>query len=498
MDANSSIDLASGHKSIFMVDEEDDRGLGLGSASYTATLPPPSTAPPTKGPVLWDHLDTSTLAITKILQKGDLDKPMSAMSSRRPSPQPSEPPARDLPSPTERSHGKNPRNSGFSIPQSVQVHRDGTWDVQAAFDSLLASTAARKGARALLCPIGRSRSAGYTNKSADKYCLLDEGDLELEDEMAAALESNAKKLVFSGWAWGRIMNGAWVQMCILGCAWASWVDTPKDPVKAKHSPLLTTPLPAGAPPTTHPGPRALTTDIRCRGSRARRAHTPADHKRRPPLAFRNVVRRVVVECIYSLGTSGHHGASAVDSKPSSFGLSLTLILRTDTITTNRPLSFPFRLSIAASSAFTCDKAPYLRHSWSHIKALAILSLSSPFSRPSASPSPCKRPAPPPPRIFAMPPHHHHRDPPLTFVDYFVIFAMRLFSIIRVQTFKGSLMRNCILLPTPEEDEVPLGQMCGSCSLSNFIVANTFLFTPNTIDLNNLSNLKALKEIDCTT
>ncbi|KAJ7510208.1 hypothetical protein B0H11DRAFT_1900558 [Mycena galericulata] len=75
---------------VVVVDEEDDLGLGLGSALYTAT-PPPSTALLTKGPALGDHLDDTQRDDFDLL--GDLDK-LILLNLRRP------------------------------------VHRDGTWDMR--------------------------------------------------------------------------------------------------------------------------------------------------------------------------------------------------------------------------------------------------------------------------------------------------------------------------------------------------------------------------------
>ncbi|KAI9570096.1 Ion transport protein-domain-containing protein [Boletus coccyginus] len=46
------------------------------------------------------------------------------------------------------------------------------------------------------------------------------------------------------------------------------------------------------------------------------------------------------------------------------------------------------------------------------------------------------------------------------VVYFIIFAMVLFSIVGVQSFKGSLRRSCNLLPVLGENTTQLTQMCG--------------------------------------
>jgi hypothetical protein len=52
-------------------------------------------------------------------------------------------------------------------------------------------------------------------------------------------------------------------------------------------------------------------------------------------------------------------------------------------------------------------------------------------------------------------------PLLTNVAYFVVFAMIMFSIIGLESFRGSLRRTCYLQPTQGEAEVQLAsQFCG--------------------------------------
>jgi hypothetical protein len=51
-------------------------------------------------------------------------------------------------------------------------------------------------------------------------------------------------------------------------------------------------------------------------------------------------------------------------------------------------------------------------------------------------------------------------PLLTNVAYFVVFAMVLFSIIGVQSFKGSLSRSCFLEPILGEPLTQLNSQCG--------------------------------------
>ncbi|KAJ7078435.1 Ion transport protein-domain-containing protein [Mycena belliarum] len=140
------------------------------------------------------------------------------------------------------------------------------------------------------------------------------------------------------------------------------------------------------------------------------------------------------------------------------------------------LALPFRLSITSAADQTRRNAPYLRHSWSRIDALAIVAFWASFALATAG---IERSA------------HHIRifraisairtarlltitsgttailnslktaRPLLASVAYFVLFAMVLFSIIGVQAFKGSLRRTCVLAATLGEPPTNLsGQFCG--------------------------------------
>ncbi|KAJ7511098.1 hypothetical protein B0H11DRAFT_2268941 [Mycena galericulata] len=183
-------------------------------------------------------------------------------------------------------------------------------------------------------------SAGYTNTSADEYDLLDEeydeDDSELEDElsededeMAAALESSVKELALGDWARGRILDGAWVAPAdVYYGVRVGGLDTPENPVKATHpvpwavspppsppghatstaTPVLPTPLPADAPPTTHPGPPAPSPPTYALAEAAHAAHMRQMRVVLLP-AFRNVVRRVVVECALDAREGGSGGAA---------------------------------------------------------------------------------------------------------------------------------------------------------------------------------------------
>lgn len=51
-------------------------------------------------------------------------------------------------------------------------------------------------------------------------------------------------------------------------------------------------------------------------------------------------------------------------------------------------------------------------------------------------------------------------PLLANVAVFVLFAVVLFSIVGVQSFKGSLRRNCVLVQSGGNGNITLGQACG--------------------------------------
>ncbi|KAJ7906586.1 Ion transport protein-domain-containing protein [Mycena leptocephala] len=140
------------------------------------------------------------------------------------------------------------------------------------------------------------------------------------------------------------------------------------------------------------------------------------------------------------------------------------------------LSLPFRLSITSSAAQTRRQAPYLRHSWSRIDAIAILAFWTSFALAIFGVESGKTHI----RVFralaalrtarlltitagttAILNSLKTAQPLLASVAYFVLFAMVLFSIIGVQTFKGSLRRTCVLNAVQGEGDLVLdGQFCG--------------------------------------
>ncbi|KAJ6570981.1 Ion transport protein-domain-containing protein [Mycena vulgaris] len=166
---------------------------------------------------------------------------------------------------------------------------------------------------------------------------------------------------------------------------------------------------------------------------------------------------------------------------SSLALQTSLALPTDKNPATAPpppetLALPFRLSITQASAQTRRNAPYLRHSWSRIDAIAILAFWATFALATLGVELGETHI----RIFralsalrtarlltitsgttAILNSLKTARPLLASVAYFVLFAMVLFSIIGVQAFKGSLRRTCVVGATLGEPETVLDeQFCG--------------------------------------
>ncbi|KAK7696443.1 hypothetical protein QCA50_001100 [Cerrena zonata] len=141
------------------------------------------------------------------------------------------------------------------------------------------------------------------------------------------------------------------------------------------------------------------------------------------------------------------------------------------------LSLPFRLSIQRSQTVTQRNLPYLRQSWNRIDFIAVLSFWATFGLSMAGIERGEyhigifralsvlRTA----RLLAITSGTttimqslKTARPLLASVAYFVLFAMIIFSIIGIQSFKGSFRRTCHLLPAFGEDEISLdGQSCGA-------------------------------------
>ncbi|KAL7278048.1 hypothetical protein ACG7TL_008012 [Trametes sanguinea] len=139
------------------------------------------------------------------------------------------------------------------------------------------------------------------------------------------------------------------------------------------------------------------------------------------------------------------------------------------------LSLPFRLSVEDARGQTQRNLPYLRHSWTRIDFVAISSFWITVILASAGVERNQyhigiframsvlRTA----RLLAITSGTttimrslKTARPLLASVAYFVLFAMVIFSIIGIQSFKGSFRRTCHLVPTLGEDDIDLGQYCG--------------------------------------
>ncbi|KAI0338514.1 hypothetical protein BDW22DRAFT_1362860 [Trametopsis cervina] len=140
------------------------------------------------------------------------------------------------------------------------------------------------------------------------------------------------------------------------------------------------------------------------------------------------------------------------------------------------LSLPFGPSVQTANFTVGRNLPYLRHSWTRIDFIAIIGFWISFALAVTGEErgtyhigvfralSVLRIA----RLLAITSGTttimrslKTARPMLASVAYFVIFAMILFSIIGIQSFKGSFRRNCYLLPVNGEGELPLGQSCGA-------------------------------------
>ncbi|KAJ7687582.1 hypothetical protein B0H17DRAFT_681945 [Mycena rosella] len=144
-------------------------------------------------------------------------------------------------------------------------------------------------------------------------------------DFAAALEVSLRELALGDWARGRMLDGAWVApadvyygLCVGG------LDTPEDPVKAVYPvPWAVSPpsSPAASlPPSTDearqhpatPGPAPPSYAL------TEAAHTAHTHQMRAILpVFRNVVRRIIVECALDAAEAddARLGVSGTSSPP---------------------------------------------------------------------------------------------------------------------------------------------------------------------------------------
>ncbi|KIK93928.1 hypothetical protein PAXRUDRAFT_828487 [Paxillus rubicundulus Ve08.2h10] len=143
---------------------------------------------------------------------------------------------------------------------------------------------------------------------------------------------------------------------------------------------------------------------------------------------------------------------------------------------SEPISLPFRLDVQAARDKVVRNLPYLRQSWGRIDLLAVVGFWVTFVLATEG-------------IEKGGGHHigifralsvlriarllaitsgtatimrslKIARPLLANVTYFVVFAIVLFSVIGVQSFKGSLRRSCYLLPALGESTTQLQQSCG--------------------------------------
>ncbi|GAW02071.1 calcium channel subunit cch1 [Lentinula edodes] len=166
------------------------------------------------------------------------------------------------------------------------------------------------------------------------------------------------------------------------------------------------------------------------------------------------------------------------------------VLRSDRKDPQETLSLPFKLSINQSHNKTMRSVPYLRQSWGRIDFVAILGFWTSFIL----------------AMLGLEDGTHHigvfralsvirtarlltitsgtttimhslktARPLLANVALFVLFAMILFSVIGIQSFKGSLRRNCFLLPVNGETQQQLSnQFCGGHINDTTLVANPYI------------------------
>ncbi|KAI0247528.1 Ion transport protein-domain-containing protein [Lactifluus subvellereus] len=139
------------------------------------------------------------------------------------------------------------------------------------------------------------------------------------------------------------------------------------------------------------------------------------------------------------------------------------------------LRLPFQFSIDLARGVTRRNLPYLRHSWTRIDAVSVITFWITFVLAQTGVERGKhhiglfralsvlRTA----RLLAITSGTttimrslKTARPLLASVAYFVLFAVALFSIIGVQSFKGSLRRWCYLEPTLGEPETQLTHQCG--------------------------------------
>ncbi|KAF9236771.1 Ion transport protein-domain-containing protein [Melanogaster broomeanus] len=153
------------------------------------------------------------------------------------------------------------------------------------------------------------------------------------------------------------------------------------------------------------------------------------------------------------------------------------------------ISLPFRLNVQAAREKVVRNLPYLRQSWGRIDFLAIVGFWVSFILATIGVErgtyhfgiframSVLRIA----RLLAITSGTATimrslkiARPLLASVTYFVVFAMVLFSVIGVQSFKGSLRRSCHLLPALGEATTQLLQSCGGHINATTLASSPYL------------------------
>ncbi|KZS87691.1 hypothetical protein SISNIDRAFT_419270 [Sistotremastrum niveocremeum HHB9708] len=158
---------------------------------------------------------------------------------------------------------------------------------------------------------------------------------------------------------------------------------------------------------------------------------------------------------------------------------------------------PFEFALHAQRSLAHRGVPYLRHSWSRIDAIAVTSFWISFILSAVgvehtaglhlglfralSVLRCSRLLAVTNGTSTIMRSLKIARPLLANVAYFVIFAMVLFSIVGVQSFNGSFLRQCVMT-MPDGNNLTWGQFCGgfvdphSLNTSAFITASGALST----------------------
>ncbi|PCH34579.1 hypothetical protein WOLCODRAFT_106220 [Wolfiporia cocos MD-104 SS10] len=193
---------------------------------------------------------------------------------------------------------------------------------------------------------------------------------------------------------------------------------------------------------------------------------------RTPSHARSDTHSPMLKTAFAPPSDDSAGPSSAHARQQSQPALLSTALRSD-----RPdmLALPFRVNIASARVQTMRNVPYLRHSWSRIDFVAVVSFWISFALATAG---VERGSYHIGIFRAMSVLRTTRllaitsgtttimrslktaRPLLASVAYFVAYAMIMFSIIGIQAFEGSYLRSCNVLPVLGEAETNTGQNCG--------------------------------------